>query len=164
MRTDLVEKYKGLLDMLAWGDNDNLVCELVQAFKCPLNPNALDQHGPLEPFIYVDDILASGVGKHSILRLLAAIIEAVFIVCGCSKIEVHQCPLSIMKWLELVIGTVQTVLGLSVDTNLVMIVGITSEYCQQVLDLLTNSWRYTRQVFKVRDIQKLVEKVAHLGE
>jgi len=43
--------------------------------------------------IYVDDILASGVGKQDILRLLAAIIEAVFIVCGCSIIEVRQCPL-----------------------------------------------------------------------
>jgi hypothetical protein len=114
--------------MLVWGDDDNPVCKLVQAFKCPLNPGALDQHGPLEAYIYVDDILASGVGKQNILRLLAAIIEAVFIVCGCLMIEVRQCPISIEKWLELVIGTAQTVLGLTVDTNL-MIVGITPQYC-----------------------------------
>jgi hypothetical protein len=73
--------------------------------------------------------LASGVGKHNILRLLAAIIELVFIVCGRSKIEARQCLLSIEKWLELVIGTVQTDLGLTDDTYL-MIVGITPEYCQ----------------------------------
>jgi hypothetical protein len=150
--------------MLVWGDDDNSsVCELVQAFKCPLNPSTLDQHGPLEAYIYVDDILASGVGKQNILRLLAAIVEAVFIVCGRSMIEVRQCPLSIEKWLELVIGTVQTILGLTVDTNL-MTVGITPQYRQQVFDLITEKWQDTRRIFKVRDIQKLVGKVARLGK
>ena len=48
MRTNLVEKHKCLLDMLVWGDDDNPVCKLLQAFKCPLNPGALDQHGLLE--------------------------------------------------------------------------------------------------------------------
>jgi hypothetical protein len=91
--------------MLVWGDGNNPVCELVQAFRCPLNLGALDQHGPTEAYIYVDDIMASGVGKQNTLRLLAAIVEAVFIVCGCSMIEVRQCPLPIEKWLELVIGT-----------------------------------------------------------
>ena len=78
-------------------------------------------------------------------------------------IEVHQCPLSIEKWLELVIGTAQTVLGLTVDTNL-MTEGITLQYCQQVLDLLTDRWPDTRQIFKVKDIYKLVGKIAHLGK
>ena len=163
MRTDLLEKHKGLLDMLVWGDDNNLsVRELVQTFKS-LNPGAPDQDRPLEAYIYVDDILASGVGKQNILRLLAAIVEAVFIVCGQSMIEVHQCPLSIEKWLELVIGTVQTILGLTVNTNL-MTVGITPKYCQQVFNLITEKWPDTRQIFKVRDIHKLVGKVARLGE
>ncbi len=67
MRTDLVEKHKSLLDMLVWEDDNDLVCKFIQAFKCPLNPGALDQHSPLEAYIYVDDILASGVEKHNIL-------------------------------------------------------------------------------------------------
>jgi hypothetical protein len=87
-----------------------------------LNPGALDQHGPLEAYIYIDDILASRVGKHNILRILAAIIEAIFTVCGCSMIEVCQCLLSIEKWLKLVIGTVQTILGSTVDTNPMILV------------------------------------------
>jgi hypothetical protein len=78
-------------------------------------------------------------------------------------IEHHQCPLFIEKWEQLVIGPVQTVLGLTIDTNR-MIVGITLEYCQQVLDLLTYTWPDTRRIFRVRDIQKLVGKVARLGE
>ncbi len=163
MRTDLVEKHISLLETLVWEDNETQVCKFVQVFKCSLNPGALDQKGPLEAYIYIDDILASGVGKHNIFRLLAAIIKAIFTVCGCSMIEVRQCPLSIEKWLELVIRTVQTILGLTVDTNL-MIVGITQENCQQVLDTLIKSWPDTRQIFMVRDTQKLEGKVAYLGK
>jgi hypothetical protein len=51
IRTDLVEKHKSLLNMLVWEDNDTQVCKIVQAFQCPLNPGALDQHGPLEAYI-----------------------------------------------------------------------------------------------------------------
>jgi hypothetical protein len=55
------------------------------------------------------------------------------------------------------------VLGLTVDTNR-MTVGITPEYCQQVANLLMNSWPNTRRIFKIQDIQKLVGKIARLGE
>ncbi len=61
------------------------------------------------------------------------------------------------------VGPVQTVLGLTVDTNR-MTVGITPEYCQQVADLLTNSWPNTRRIFKVQDIQKLTGKITRPGE
>ena len=102
---------------------------MVQATKCPLNPGIPDLNGTLEAYIYVDDILASAVNKQNILRLLAAIIEAIFTVCGRLNIEVHQCPLSLEKWKELVVGSIQTVLGLTVDTNrLTVTVGITAEY------------------------------------
>jgi len=129
----------------------------------PINPGILDQDGPLEAYIYVDNILASAVGRQMMLRLLAAIIEAIFTICGRAMIELRQCPLSIEKWNELVIGPVQTVLGLTVNTNR-MTVGITPEYHQQVAYLLANSWPITRHIFKVHDIQKLVGKVARLGE
>ncbi len=78
-------------------------------------------------------------------------------------IEHCQCPLSIEKWEEIVIGPVQTVLGLTINTNR-MIVGIAPEYCQQVLDLLTDTWPDTRRIFKVQDIQKLVGKFSRLCE
>ncbi len=86
--------------MLIWLDNDTLVSTLVHAFGCPINLGVPDQHGPLEAYIYVDDILASAVGKENILRLLAAIIEAIFTVYGRVMIEHHQCPLFIKKWNE----------------------------------------------------------------
>ena len=82
MRMDLVEKHKHLLNMLVWEDEDTLIADLVQTVRCPLNPSIPDQHGPLEAYIYVDDILASAVEKKNILRLLAPIIEAMYTVCG----------------------------------------------------------------------------------
>ena len=97
------------------------------------------------------------------LRLLAATIEAIFTVCDRPHIEVRQCSLSLEKWDELMVSTVQTVLGLTVDTNK-LTVGITPEYRNQVRELLLESWPISRRIFKVADIQKLVGKMARLGE
>jgi hypothetical protein len=71
--------------------------------------------------------------------------------------------MALEKWDELVIGTVQIVLGLTVDTNK-LTVGITPEYRDQVRKLLNESWPTSRRIFKVADIQKLVGKLARLGE
>jgi hypothetical protein len=149
--------------MLVWLNDDMFVSTLIQAFGCTINPGIPDQHCPLEAFIYVDDIFAAAVGKRHICGLLVAIIEAIFTVCGQTMIEHRQCPLSIEKWKELIIGPIQTVLGLIIDTNSMM-VSIMPDYRQHVLDLLTKNWPDTRHIFKVQDIQKLVGKLARLGE
>jgi hypothetical protein len=94
MRPDLITKHKTLLDMLVW-DDDDTQSELVQAVKRQINLGILDQDGLLEAYIYVDDILASAVGRQMMLRLLAAIIEAILTICGRAMIEHRQCPLSI---------------------------------------------------------------------
>ncbi len=56
-----MEKHKHLLDMLVWENRDTLVCDLVQAARCPLNPGIPDHDAPLEAYIYINDILASAV-------------------------------------------------------------------------------------------------------
>ncbi len=53
--------------MLVWLTNNTLVSILVQAFVCQINPSIPDQHGPVKAYIYVDDILASAVGRQNIL-------------------------------------------------------------------------------------------------
>ncbi len=117
MRSDSIKKHKHLLDMLVWEDDNIDVADMVQATKCPLNPGIPNLDGTLEAYIYIDDILAYTVNKQNILRLLTAIIEAIFTVCGHLNIEVRQCLLSLEKWKELVVGSIQTILGLTVDTN-----------------------------------------------
>ncbi len=96
------------------------------------------------------------------IKLLAAIIKAIFLVCGISDVVVRQCPLSLEKWFELIVGPWQIVLGLVVDMN-TMTVGITDEYIERVRELL-KLWDPDQRFFKVNDMQKLVGKLARLGE
>jgi hypothetical protein len=150
--------------MLKWEDEDTMdVDDFARAIACPLNHGIPELDGSLEAYIYVDDIMGSAVDKFNILRLLAATIEAFFVVCGRANIEVRQCSLSIEKWEQLVIGPIQTVLGPTVNTNK-LTVAITQEYLDQVRELLTLHWPISCRIFKVADIQKLVGKLARLGE
>jgi hypothetical protein len=45
--------------------------------------------------IYVDNILATADFRENMTKLLAAVIEAIFVVCGTPNIAVRQCPLSL---------------------------------------------------------------------
>jgi len=122
--------------MLKWEDEDTMVVDdFARAIACPLNHGIPELDGSLEAYIYIDDIMCSAVGNLNILRLLAATIEAIFVVCGQANIKVRQCSLSIEKWEQLVIGPIQTVLGLTVDTNK-LTVAITKKYRDQVRELL----------------------------
>jgi hypothetical protein len=86
----------------------------VQAFPCEINNGVLDQNGttiPMTANIYVDDILAATAFRDNMLRLLAAIIEAIFLVCSTPDIAVRQCPLSLEKWYNLIVGPRQIIFG-----------------------------------------------------
>ncbi len=94
-----MEKHKDLLNALQWDDGPTAT-NLVKAVKCKLNQGILNDDLMLSPpsaEIYVDDILSAAVSKEWILKLLAAIIESFFVVCGCPHTDVCQCPLSLEK-------------------------------------------------------------------
>jgi hypothetical protein len=67
------------------------------------------------------------------------------------------------KWLELVIGPKQTMLGLIIDTNRLTVV-IPPKYIQEVLELLNSTWHPNRRCFKVSEAQKLTGKLARLAD
>jgi hypothetical protein len=71
--------------------------------------------------------------------VLAATIEAIFIVMGKLDVAVRQRSLAIDKWLELVIGPKQTMLVLIINTNR-LTVAIPPKYLQEVLKLLNSTW------------------------
>jgi hypothetical protein len=89
--------------------------------------------------IYVDGALMLALNADHIKMVLAATIEAIFIVMGEPDIKVRQCPLAMDKWLEQVIGPKQTMLGLIIDTNR-LTVPIPLKYLQEVLELLNSTW------------------------
>jgi hypothetical protein len=158
-REDLVIKHKSLLDALKW-DESPAAPNLVKAVRCELNKGVLNDDSSLSPplaEIYVDGIMAASVHKEWILKLLAAIIEAIFVVCGLPDIDVHQCPLSLEKWGELIVGPCQIILGLVVDTNK-MTVRMSEECLSEVRALITEKWNCKRRFFRVNDMQKLVGK------
>ena len=159
----LVAKHRALLDGITWDDPTDR--PFVKAMACALNQGVIGQGGKLKPpkgNIYVDDILNAGVTRQYVERLLAATFEAIFAVCGQPKIEVRQCPLSLKKWWGTIVGPRQTVLGLIIDTN-TMTVGLPKEYRDEVRHML-DSWKKERQYFRCPDMQKLVGKIARLGE
>jgi hypothetical protein len=150
--------------MVKWHNKPDTTPDICQA-HCNINHGVLDNLGkikPLEANIYVDDILAAAAFKEHMIRLLAATIEAIFLVCGLPDIAVHQCPLSLEKWFELIVGPRQIVLGLLVDTDKMM-VSLTNEYIQQVQKLL-DLWDPNRRKFKAGNMQKLAGKLARLDE
>ncbi len=71
---------------------------LVRAVPCDINPDVLDSNGNVNPMtadIYVDDIFSAAAFWDKMISLLAATIEAIFLVCGTPDVAVLQCPLSL---------------------------------------------------------------------
>jgi hypothetical protein len=77
--------------------------------------------------VYIEDALMLALDIDHMKMVLAAMIEAIFVVMGEPDVAVRQCPLAMDKWLELVIGPKQTMLGLTIDTDRLTI-AIPAEY------------------------------------
>ena len=85
--------------------------------------------------IYVDDILAAAALRDNMIRLLVAIIKAIFLVCRTPNSAVRQSPLLLKKWFKLIVGPMQIILGLVVNTNR-MTDGISDKYIKCVQELM----------------------------
>ena len=76
---------------------------------------------------------------------------------------IRQCSLAQDKWVEMVAGTVQTMLGLNLDTNR-LTVAIPSSYVGNVRDIINAAWHKNRRTFIVSKAQQLTGKLSHLAE
>jgi hypothetical protein len=126
--------------MVKWEEIDPSA-KLTPAFSCTINRSILYDAGnqiDLPTRIYVNDALMLALDIDHIKMVLAAMIKAIFVVMGEPNVAVRQCPLAMDKWLELVIGPKQTMLGITIDTNRLNIT-IPAKYLQEVLDLLNST-------------------------
>ena len=151
--------------MLKWEEIDHST-KKVHVFPCAINQGIIDGAGKqinLLAHIYVDDALMLSTSIEHLKLVLAAMIEAIFVVMGKPDESVWQCPLAMDKWNKLVISPRQTGLGLIIDTNR-LTVAIPSKYLTEVWDLLDSTWDPNRRRFKVSEAQKTTRKLARLAE
>ena len=151
--------------MINWVDIDPWV-ELTRAVACAINQGVLDKKGVTRPRparIFVDDSLLLAVGQMLMMMALAALIEAIFVVMGEPDTDIRQCLLAQDKWVEMVAGPVNTMLGLILDTNQ-LTVAIPSSYVDKVCSIINATWHKNCRTFIVSEAQTLTGKLGHLAE
>jgi hypothetical protein len=164
-RPNLVIRHKKFISMLKWEDIDPSA-KLTPTFSCTINRGIIDDAGnwiELPARIYVNNALMLALDVNHMKMVLAAMIEAIFVVMCKPNVMVRQCPLAMDKWLELVIGPKQTMLGIIINTNR-LTVAIPARYLQEDLNLLNSTWHPNQHCFKVSEAQKLTQKLARLAE
>jgi hypothetical protein len=98
-RRDLIEKQRKYLDMISWATQDPSP-DLAREIPCSINTGVLDNQGnkvPLPARMYVEDALTLATSKKNMEQILAALIEAIFVVIGAPDTSVCQCSLAIDK-------------------------------------------------------------------
>jgi hypothetical protein len=118
-RPNLVIRQKKFIDMLKWEDIDPSA-KLIPTLSCTINCGIIDDAGnwiDLPARIYVGDTFMLALDVNHTKMVLAARIEAIFVIMGQPDVADRQCPLALDKWLELVICPKQTMLGIIIDTN-----------------------------------------------
>ncbi len=164
-RPDLVITHKHYLDIISWAKHDP-TAKIISAVPCLMNKETLEAHGnraKLPARIHVNDALMLALSRCHMELVLAALIEAIFVIMGKPDTTVCQCPLAMDKWLELVVAPKQRMLGLIIDRNN-LTVGIPPDYVAEVLNLINTTWHSHRRCFTIGEAQKLTGKLGHLAE
>jgi hypothetical protein len=98
-RPNLVVRHKKFIKMLKWEEIDPSA-ELTSAFSCTINCGIMDDAKnriDLPARIYVDNALMLALDIGHMKMVLAAMIEAIFVVMGEPDVVVRQSPLAIDK-------------------------------------------------------------------
>ena len=112
-------KHEQYMDMINWATIDPTV-KLMRATACAVNRGILDKKGVAKLFparIFVDNSLLLEICRRLMQMALTALIEAIFVIMGNPDTAIRQCPLAMDKWVDMVAGPIQTMLGLVINTN-----------------------------------------------
>jgi hypothetical protein len=146
-RHDLIKNHRIFLDKISRA-TPKPAPDLARAIPCSINTGVLDNQGNrvLVPAkIHVNDALMLAISKENMEQVLAALTEAIFVVMGASDTSVRQCGLAMDKWEQLHVAPIQTMLGLLINTNR-MIVSIPDNYIQGVCLLIESTWHTHRTI------------------
>ena len=163
---ELVKKHAALLAMLQLDIKPIPSGSIVLAFPCQIHWGVFDEDGTMQRMkarMYVDDALLVASGTNFMRRLLAAVIETIFVVMGKPEMHLHQWPLAMDKWLKMVISHSQIMLGLKIDTRK-LTVGVPAKYLFECRNLLEKGWPYNRPTFTVSNANRLVGKLQRLAK
>lgn len=161
----LVEKHADYLNMIDWHTDCPEDQKFTRSKSCPINPGIFNADGKMKPLrtkIYVDDALMAAIGVETMKRLLAAVIEAIFVVMGRPDESVRQNHLAMNKWKDTVISSQAVMLGIQVNTRS-MTIAVTHEYREQTLALINKTWHSSRKTFNAKQAQELVGKLGRLS-
>ena len=135
----LVGKHRSLLDMVIIDPPVPPGTIFIKAILCPVVTGVLDKEGNqklIPNFIYVDDCLLTCMRTYT-LRLLAACIEAIFMVFSFPDDRVRQSHLAMNKCVGTHVGNQVGQIGLMFDSHK-LTVGMISTYLASVFDILNN--------------------------
>ena len=139
--------------------------KLAKAISCSINKGVLDKKGVVQTHparIFVDNSLLLAISRLLMEMALAALIEAIFVIKGEPNTAIQQCPLALDKWVEMVVGPIQTMLGLNLDTNK-LIVAIPGSYVEEVLLDSSGSPETARGYEKTLESRKRLSASDSLG-
>jgi hypothetical protein len=162
---DLIKKHRKFLNMISWVTLDPAP-DLARAIPCLINTCVLDNQDsrlPLPARIYVDNALTLATSKENMEQVLAALIEAIFVIMGAPDTSFCQCSLTMDKWEKLHVAPIQTMLGLLIYTNR-MVVSVPDNYIQGVCLLINSTWHTHCQQFTVKEAQELTGKMGDLAK
>jgi hypothetical protein len=153
--------------VIGWAEL-NLNTPITLVVACKINTGIVSANGVRKNHcarIYVDNALLHEHSKLQILMKLATLIEAIFVVMGNPDTigTGRQYPLAMNKCEELIVGPVQTMLGLVINAYK-LTVGIPDTYVRKVLLLLNSTWHPGRKQFTIMEAQKLTGKLGHLAQ
>ncbi|KAL7489749.1 hypothetical protein ACHAW6_015469 [Cyclotella cf. meneghiniana] len=109
-----ISTHQKFIDMVHFDDLPPPKMVFARAHPCSINQGSRNKEGNQRPIgtnIYVDDCLIAAVHFHMV-RLLRAVIEAIFVVCGRPDTSRRQCALAMDKWEGLLISYHSVLLGL----------------------------------------------------
>jgi hypothetical protein len=137
----LAAKHRHYLDMICWDTIDPMI-KLTRATACPINLGVLDKKGVTKKRpvrIFVDNSLLLAIGCCLMEMALAALIEAIFVIMGKPDAAIRKCLLALDKWMDMVPGPTQTMLGLIHDTNKLTI-HIPGPYVCKLHNVIKKTW------------------------